>query len=254
MINFSIFDDKSIVCGLSEKADGPMNPVRGRSPQDDRSHSPSARAASNGMNFLNQEREENRRKFLEIKGLKGKLVLSRLEHGNKVILVDKNNADSSFQGDGLVTKEKDILLGVTVADCFPVFFFDPVSQIIGIAHCGWRGVMKSIVPETVSAFKNNFQSKPENILLAIGPGLRFCHFVVQDDVIGQFAGYESFIEKKDNGYHIDLEKIIHYQAMINGVRVVEAAGICTFEKENFFSFRRDNKEQVDSMLAYIGLV
>ncbi|MDP1706667.1 MAG: polyphenol oxidase family protein [bacterium] len=248
MINFSIFDDQPLIYGLSKKNDGPMN-----------------------FRF-----PENRQEFLTRNDLTEKLILPRLQHGNGVVSINKENISGDFQADALITKEKGILLGVTVADCFPVYFFDSVTQAIGIAHCGWRGVLKNIVPEMISVFKNNFGSKPENILLAIGPGLRFCHFVVQDDVIGQFAGYESFtptpdkdnrtfglqanphqvwgfIEKKEDGYYVDLEKIIHYQAMKNGVRIVEVAGICTFEKEDYFSYRRDKKEQVDSMLAYIGL-
>lgn len=225
MMNFSVFSGQPIVYGLSEKKDGQMN-----------------------FRF-----SENRQGFLAKNNLTGQLVLPRLQHGNEIVLINKENATSDFQADGLITKEEGILLGVTVADCFPVYFFDPTVQTIGIAHCGWRGILKNIVPEMILAFKNNFGSKPENILLAIGPGLRFCHFVVQDDVIGQFAGYESFVEKKDDGYYIDLEKIIHYQAMKNGVRVVETAGVCTFEKENLFSYRRDKPNEVQSMLAYIGL-
>lgn len=225
MMNFSVFDGQPVVYGLSRKDDGPMN-----------------------FRF-----PENRQEFLAKNNLAGQLVLPRLQHGSDVVLINKENTANDFQADGLITKEERILLGVTVADCFPVYFFDPAVRAIGIAHCGWRGILKNIVPEMISAFKSNFDSKPENMLLAIGPGLRFCHFVVQEDVIGQFVGYESFVEKKDDGYYIDLEKIIHYQAMKNGVRVVETAGVCTFEKEEFFSYRRDKKEQVDSMLAYIGL-
>ncbi len=205
---------------------------------------------------------ENRRVFLTKNNLTGQLVLPRLQHENKVVLINRDNIGGDFQCDALITKEKGILLGVTVADCFPVYFFDSVTQAVGVAHCGWRGILKNIIPNTITAFQENFESKPENILLAIGPGLRFCHFVVQDDVIGQFAGYESFTEKKKDGHYVDLEKVIHYQAMKAGVRIVEAVGICTYESEDCFSYRRDKLAstaepesiQVQSMLAYIGLV
>lgn len=261
MMNFSVFDGQPVTYGLSEKKDGPMNPVR-NSPPLGPEGALRAGEISNGMNSLNQQRAKNRRNFLEKSGLTGQLVLPRLEHGNKVVLINKDNTSENFQADSLITKEKGILLGVTVADCFPVYFFDSIVGAVGIAHCGWRGIVKNIVPETIGAFQKNFGSKPENILLAIGSGLRFCHFIVQEDVIGQFAGYELFIEKGESGYQIDLEKIIHWQAMKAGVRIVEASGLpsasvggggCTFENENYFSYRRDKPEQVQSMLAYIGL-
>lgn len=224
-MNFSIFGGQPVIYGLSEKKDGPMN-----------------------FRF-----PENRQEFLAKNNLAGQLVLPRLQHGKEIIWINKENSGGDFQADALITKEKGILLGVTVADCFPVYFFDPVVGAIGIAHCGWRGIVAGIVPNVINSFQENFGSKPENILLAIGPGLRFCHFVVQDDVIGQFTGYELFREKRENGYQIDLEKIIHWQAMKAGVRIVETAGLCTFENDNYFSYRRDKKEPLESMLAYIGL-
>jgi len=81
---------------------------------------------------------ENRNldKFLRIFNLEKKnLVMMEQGHGNKVKVVGETNKGKVIPGvDGMVTSVKGVILGVKVADCLPVLFYDPIKKLIGIAH------------------------------------------------------------------------------------------------------------------------
>ena len=52
------------------------------------------------------------------------LKLVKQVHSNKIIEISKNNFNSELKGDGLITKDFSIALGVLTADCAPIFVFD----------------------------------------------------------------------------------------------------------------------------------
>src|SRR6218665_2924194 len=45
------------------------------------------------------------------------------------------------EGDALVTADRALALAVSMADCYPILFHDPVNKVIGAAHAGWRGTV-----------------------------------------------------------------------------------------------------------------
>ena len=77
---------------------------------------------------------------------KDKLKLMSQTHSNKVIIIDKNNINNNnFKSDALITKIKNVAIGVLTADCVPVILYDEVNQIIGCIHAGWKGAISGIV-------------------------------------------------------------------------------------------------------------
>ncbi len=245
-MNFKIFKNfPELHYGISERKDGSMR-IIGKAEQD---------------KFV----QGNRQRFLESRSIKGKVVVPRLMHSNNVVIVTQDNFSKTFEADGFITSSSSVFLTITVADCFPLYFYDPVQKVIGLAHAGWRGVGKNIVKNIVKMFVNSFNSKQKDILLGIGPGVRQCHFMVKQDVAQQFlkaepeaAGglraYEQFIEKKGDGeYTINLEGIIMEQAKNEGVMNIEASRACTYcMADTYFSYRRDRPEILETMLAFIG--
>ncbi len=132
---------------------------------------------------------------------------------------------------------------VTGADCFPIFFYDEQYPVIGVAHCGWRGVIKNIISATIDKFKENFSSRPENLKIWVGPGIKSCHFQVQKDVVKLFENqYEEAIMRKNSKCYIDLSAIIRSQLTkndINAKNTMEHADCTYCLKEKWFSHRRD---------------
>ena len=65
------------------------------------------------------------------------LVTAEQIHGNEVAIVDLANGGGSRPGcDGLITANRQISLGIYVADCCAVYLVDPKTPAIGLVHSG----------------------------------------------------------------------------------------------------------------------
>jgi polyphenol oxidase len=105
----------------------------------------------------------------------------QLELIHSKIVYDVTSFSDTFglQGDGMITRQSGLLPVVTVADCMPLFFYDPVTGVFGAVHSGWKGT--GIIGEAVCAAERNYGARPENICIAIGPHIRSCCYVVNRD-------------------------------------------------------------------------
>jgi hypothetical protein len=196
----------------------------------------------------------NRRRFFEQQGIDWlKIVSPKQIHSATVVKVgDSDRSKIIPDADGLVTAGRDVFLTVTVADCFPVYFFDPVSNTIGLAHSGWRGTVANISGETAKALAVN----PANLIAGIGPGIQACHFEIKEDILEKFDNYPEAIINRGSNFFVDLPLIIKKQLITAGLKSqnIENCGECTYcLKEKYFSFRRDKPENVEAMVAYIGI-
>ena len=78
------------------------------------------------------------------------MVKSKQTHTSVVKIVSRKNGgdgilrplDESNPYDGLITNEKNLLLCTVEADCVPVYFYDPVKEVIAMVHSGWKGTGK----------------------------------------------------------------------------------------------------------------
>lgn len=235
-MEFTIFKSfPELRYGLSKKKDGFMNVKISADPE---RHSIAA---------------GNRKRFLDRRGVHSRVFTPYLVHGNEVAVISDKNWQEMIRADGFVTALPDLYLTITVADCFQIYLYDPVHQVVGLAHAGWRGVVKNIVKNMISVFRESFQSNPQEIFCALGPGIQKCHFVVRDDVINEFREFSQFVEVNSDSYTIDLPGIISYQAKKEGVSNIEISPQCTYcLADTYFSYRRDKPKIYEVMLAYIG--
>ena len=84
--------------------------------------------------------------------------------------------------DGLITNVKCAILATTFADCTPLFFYDPIKNVIGNIHSGWPGTTKKIGAKAIDMLVKQMGCNPKNILCFIGPHIRKECFLVNDDV------------------------------------------------------------------------
>ena len=225
-----------------------------------------------------EENQENRMLYFARLGIPPERVVSAgLVHGTRVEIITAHNVTDKVrpsiisnkgesrrekmkgailpETDGLVTKEKNLFLAVTAADCLPVFFYDPIAGVVGIAHAGWRGIIAGVVTQTLEKMSECGATK-ENISVAIGPHIRGCHFQIQTDILPQFSRYARYVINRDGGIFVDLEGIAREQLRRSGIfeARIETHSLCTFcEKERFFSYRRDKPEVPEVMVAVIGM-
>lgn len=181
------------------------------------------------------------------------VVSAALVHGTHIECVAFADGGNAFvETDGLVTRDVETFLSVTVADCVPVYFFDPMHRVVGIVHAGWRGAVNGIVSEMIRTLRDDYGCVAANILVGIGPSIRKCHFEITVEIQDQFPF--SVVEERDGRIFVDLVRMITHQLYESGVTQIEDSGICTFCHPNrYFSYRRDKPADVEAMVAWIGL-
>ena len=90
-----------------------------------------------------------------------------------------------IEADGQVTAQSGIALGMFAADCLPVLLGDPVTGIIGAAHCGRRGLERGVIGATVDLMKSK-GADPANIVATLGPRICGDCYEVGDEIADQF--------------------------------------------------------------------
>jgi len=231
-MKFKLFDNSPPVYGMSNKADGDMH------------------------GFFAKNIATTEAFFKKISIVYNHVVFAELEHSNNIAIIESAIVHNIPHSDGLISCISDLVLALTVADCFPVYFFDPVKRVVGLAHSGWRGTVKNISGDMIRLFVSRFRSNPSDIRVGIGPGICANHFEIKEDILSQFAGYAEAIIYKDSNIYINLPAIIIRQLEEAGIQpeLIENCLECTFEDNSqYFSFRRDKPAHVQAMTAYISL-
>jgi YfiH family protein len=199
---------------------------------------------------------KNRENFTKVLGIDlGSVVVTENVHASKIAIAGKsesgrgafNNLESIQGVDGLITRDPNVNLMVTVADCLPIVCYDPILRIVGIAHAGWRGILAGVGSSLINEFKA-LGSKPENLVVGIGPGICQRHFIVKNDILSKFKDVypkATFIRNHD-GY-VDLKICMTEQLLKTGVTKynLEVASECTVCNNYYFgSFRREGDKAI----------
>lgn len=166
-------------------------------------------------------------------------------HSDRVVLVKSPGPQD--QGDAMISNVPGIALAIRTADCLPILIADPRNRAVAAIHAGWRGVVSEIVPKTMQAMHLRFDSKPQDLVIAIGPGIGACCFEVGPEVAAQF--------NLSGRANVDLAETVCRQLGRNGVTAgqISAAALCSkCDPELFESYRRD-REAAGRMVAVIRL-
>jgi len=164
-------------------------------------------------------------------------------HGTKIILVEAGNdhKEELEAADGLLTKDINLPLAVRCADCLPIFLYDRKSNGIGLIHAGWKGTQHNIVKEAIHKMESQWQSKPKDIQVLLGPAIRFCCYEVGNEFQKYFPGEVSL---GNGSLRLDLPAINCNQLIqcgINEANILDC-NMCTCCSENYFSYRREGKD------------
>lgn len=178
-------------------------------------------------------------------------------HGDKIAIVDKKNKKKIIKGvDGLITKEKGIVLGITTADCLPILFHEPERKIVAVVHAGWKGSLKRISQKTARTI-TRLGGNIDKIIVVIGPHIKNCCYDIDEKRANSFENEFSnqVINEKEGKIFLDLTKVNLIQLLESGVKEenIEILPFCTYCHGNvFFSFRK-NKDCYGEMLSFIVL-
>ncbi len=200
--------------------------------------------------------------FAETAGFDSHSVISLPQiHSDRIFSVTAKNRGEGYyvreeieSGDGYVTGERGVVLGIKTADCVPILFeAEKDSEIIavGAVHAGWRGTVLDIAGKCVERLCSEFGAKMTGIRAAIGPCIHSCCYEVSRDVFDAVAqGLGGDVAKRfvipsgiDGKYMCDLPSINREVLLRHGVlpENIEIINECTCcQPERFFSHRFSN--------------
>lgn len=188
------------------------------------------------------------------------------------------------KGDGLMTDQPGVLLGIQTADCIPVLVADGKRRVVAAFHAGWRGTVKRIVESGVGRMRIEFGSRPEDMVAAIGPGVGPCCYAVGEEVLSEFEsqfGYADelfrevydtdpvrnkypmlFLTQRAPGHspigpslHLDLVEANRRQLRDAGLRpqAIKVVGGCTSCHPELFFSHRGSQGHAGRMMSVIGI-
>ena len=158
------------------------------------------------------------------------LRLAEQIHGSEVAVVDSASPAMSLGADGLITNDPAVLLGIYVADCGVIFLSDPRTKAMGLVHSGKKGTELGIVPGAIRLMGESFGSRPDNIIMQLGPCIR------------------------PPAYDVDFAAELRSQSLAAGIRPenLHDCGICTSsDPQRFYSYRLE-KGRTGRMLGLLG--
>jgi copper oxidase (laccase) domain-containing protein len=159
------------------------------------------------------------------------LLTAQQIHGDKIAIIDRLVAgDKEFAGcDGIITNQKQIALGIHVADCCAVYIVDPKTPAVGLVHSGKKGTERAIVSNAIQQMREHFGSDPAELIVQLSPCIRPPH------------------------YEIDFAAQIVEQCRAAGVKAIYDSGVCTAcDIDRYYSYRAE-KGKTGRMLALLGL-
>ena len=187
-------------------------------------------------------------------------VWGELEHSNKVEFVSEADVgkgafamnDAIPQTDGLWTTTPNLLLCTTHADCLPLYYVIPQTSAVGIAHCGWRGIVNGLPQKMIQCAIEKLHVEVGDFIVGIGPGIRVECFEVGEDLLDKFP--EKAIARHDGKWFVDLPAVVKYNLTQAGVKLIQIddSGLCSKCTPLFSSFRRD-QSSVEPAVAFIGI-
>lgn len=149
------------------------------------------------------------------------------------------------QADGMVTARRDVALTMRFADCVPILFYDPVRQVIGMAHAGWRGTVAGAGPSVVRTMVDVYGCRPEDIRAGIGPSIGPAQYEVGEEVVeavqAAFGTLDGLLRRAEGGSaYLNLWEANRRALATEGLRQIEVAEICTASRTGeFYSHRAE---------------
>lgn len=158
-------------------------------------------------------------------------VTAKQLHGNKVAVIDAPlKRDQCFDDcDGLITNQRNIALGIYVADCCAIFLVDQRQRAVALLHSGKKGTELGIATRAIALLQKRFGVEPRDLVAQLSPCIRPPH------------------------YEVDFAAEIVRQCREAGIEEIHDEEICTAcDLTRYYSYRAE-KGRTGRMLAVLGL-
>ena len=145
------------------------------------------------------------------------LVTAEQTHGREIAMVEEIPAATLPVVDGLATGRPDLVLGIAVADCCPVWLWTENGAAFAVVHAGRKGAEAGIAAAAARLLAERTGSPLAQVHAFFGPCIRPPH------------------------YEVDIPALLHAQLEAAGAGVRHDCGLDTAaEPERFYSYRRES--------------
>ena len=183
---------------------------------------------------------ENLKIFADGVGFDAKSIVSLPQiHSDIIYTVTADNGGEGYYvrdgiagGDGYVTTERGVALGIKTADCVPILFEahkDGRVVAVGAVHAGWRGTVAGIAAKCVRRLLDETGAEAADIRAAIGPCIHKCCYEVSRDVYDAVA--EGLGEGIAERFVVPSGAVGKYMCDLAGINRELLIG-CGLDKEN----------------------
>lgn len=205
---------------------------------------------------------EGRTRFYRSVGMDtGRVHVVGQVHSREVVVVPAVSGDGEQTAigeqftpdvDGLITGDVDAVLGVTVADCMPIYLYDRATGTRGLLHSGWRGT--GILGNAIEILQDQFGSKVKDLVVTMGPCISAESYEVDESRAAEFAAEwgRGAVREAAGRYHLDLRAANHEICRRNGVDLINVINHCTVRDTRLGSYRREGPDRYTLMLALLG--
>jgi len=208
---------------------------------------------------------------LQVKQVHGNQVLSASELESPP---DIASSEALANADGLFTEQPNQAVWVCTADCTPALVADVQTGQVAAVHAGWRGTAARILPQAIARLQAQGSQLPD-LRVALGPAIAGAVYQVSTEVavkvgatalspqalamdapdpaasllenLYQLAHPPVFPDPKPGHARLDVRQVNALQLEQLGIEPeqIAIAPFCTYQSpEHFFSYRRDNRKQV----------
>ena len=159
--------------------------------------------------------------------------------------------------DGLITNIPNQFLLIRTADCTPIILMDSKRMVVAALHSGREGTRKNIAGKAVSLMQQHYGCDPHDIIGYIGAGICHKHYEVSEAIYHEYN--ESMLAMGLSPVttlfrHIDIRRSIFQQLIQAGLsfKNIENIHDCTFESEDYHSYRREGSH--NRQINLVGIV
>jgi YfiH family protein len=151
--------------------------------------------------------------------------------------------------DGHVTRQRGVMLAVTVADCVPIYLAGSDATVVALLHAGWRGVAAGMLEAGVAAITERTGVRPS--ALAAHCGVAICEqcYEVGAEVIAAVLGRQAAGPER-----LDLRGALAARARALGISDVSTSPWCTScHRDRYFSHRGSRGADAGRQAGLLGV-
>lgn len=198
------------------------------------------------------------------------IVRPEQTHSTTIRIISKDDVTNSPDTcivvpntDGVITKEKNVVLTCITGDCVPIMFADVKNGVVGVSHQGWKGSLGRMAQKMIESMCE-IGAEKKYLYAAIGPAIGSCCYAVYGERLElfykEFSNYTNsqlrIIEKRNTTHYLNLSLLNYMQLCEVGIQEshIDHRIFCTScDSANFYSYQRDyGTDRWGEMVTYIN--